>query len=126
MTTDRKFAQALAWAQMLDDPEPIWGPQFHETYLGFPSVTTTELNQLCDFLNAYWTVRESDRRVGWMGGEIMPSRIKRATQEHTPTSCTVMCPECGYDTAEPFEMDGTDMFECLACHSEWYQERKHV
>lgn len=70
------FNRALSWAQMLDDDEPIWAPSFQMEYLGFPPrITTKELEILVDFLNNYWILLDSPRRVCWTAGELIPYPI---------------------------------------------------
>lgn len=72
-----KVQIAFAWADMLDDPEPIWAPQFQQDYCGFEgTITCRELNILVDLLNLYWTMINSPRRVCWSAGELIPAMLK--------------------------------------------------
>lgn len=75
--TPRFFNRALRWAQMLDGKEPIWAPSFQKEYLGFPPrITIKELEILVDFLNNYWTLINSARRVCWVAGELIPYPVR--------------------------------------------------
>ena len=71
-----KIVRMFNWLEMLDDPEPIWAPNFQSDYLGFDSVKTSELELLCDLANLYLKVSKSHRHICWQAGELRPCSSK--------------------------------------------------